>query len=133
MLDAAGDGVKFVDGCEISYGYKDAAQFEKEYAAMKTGLLPIVRNEEKYRQHFSFGFGLWMDKDWRKVGWDIDDFSKNYFTPEKFEASVRKALETADEYIWIYTESPKWWSKEGAPVKLPQAYAEATERARGAK
>jgi hypothetical protein len=129
MLDAAQEGVKFVDGCELAYGYKEAAQFEKEYAVMKTGLLPIVRNEAKYHQRFSLGFGLWMDKDWRKIGWDTSDFSKNYFAPEKFESSVRKALETVDEYVWIYTESPRWWSDERASVKLPQEYLEATRRA----
>ncbi|HEY6228133.1 MAG TPA: hypothetical protein VI282_13515 [Verrucomicrobiae bacterium] len=130
MLETAQDGVKFVDGCEIAYGYKEPAQFEKEYAAMKTGLLAIVRDEEKYHRHFSLGFGLWMDKDWRKVGWETNDFSKNFFTPQVFEGSMRKALDTADEYVWVYTESPKWWSKEGEPVKLPEAYREATRRAR---
>ena len=133
MLDAAQEGVKFVDGCELAYGYKEPAQFEKEYAAMKTGLLAIVRDQEKYRRHFSLGFGLWMDKDWRKVAWDTNDFSKNFFTPQVFEGSVRKALQTADEYVWIYTESPKWWSKEGGAVKLPDAYADAVQRAKDGK
>jgi hypothetical protein len=71
-----------------------------------------------------------MDRDWRKNGWDTNDFSKNYFPPEAFETSVRKALEAADEYVWIYTETPRWWSKEGAPVKLPTAYDAAVRRAR---
>ena len=37
---------------------------------------------------------------------------------------------TADEYVWIYTETPRWWSKEGGPVKLPKAYEEAVRKAR---
>jgi hypothetical protein len=71
-----------------------------------------------------------MDQDWRKNGWDVDDVSKNYFTPETFETSVRIALATADEFVWIYTETPRWWSDLGGPVKLPPAYAEALRKAR---
>ena len=71
-----------------------------------------------------------MDHDWRKNGWNVEDVSKNYFTPEAFEASVRGALATADEYVWIYTETLRWWSDKGGPVKVPPAYAEALRRAR---
>jgi hypothetical protein len=120
-----------VDGHELSYGYKDDARFAAARRTMETGLLPIVRDTDKYRQTTSLGFGLWMDRDWRKNGWDVDDVARNYFTPEGFETSVRAALNHADEFVWIYTETPRWWSKEGTPVKLPKAYDEALRRARG--
>ena len=41
----------------------------------------------------------------------------------------RKALQTADEYVWIYSESPHWWSKNSTATKLPTAYDEAVRRA----
>lgn len=129
MLEAAHGRVKFVDGNELAYGYKEAERFTKSYQAMKRDLLPFVRDPEKYARHFSFSFGLWMDRDWRKHGWATNDFSKNYFTPQTFEASTRKALELADEYVWIYTETPRWWSKDG-PVKVPPAYDAAVRSAR---
>jgi len=34
--------------------------------------------------------------------------------------------------VWIYSETPRWWSPEGKPIKLPQAYDAAVRRARGA-
>jgi hypothetical protein len=71
-----------------------------------------------------------MDEDWRRQGWDEQDVTKNYYTPAEFEASVRRALEVADEYVWVYTETPRWWSADGKPVKLPPAYEEALRRAR---
>jgi hypothetical protein len=43
---------------------------------------------------------------------------------------VRQALALADEYVWIYSETPRWWSKEGKPIKLPEAYEAALRRAR---
>jgi hypothetical protein len=33
-------------------------------------------------------------------------------------------------FCWIYTETPRWWSDKGGPVKLPPAYAEALRKAR---
>jgi hypothetical protein len=134
MLDAAKPGDKLVDGCELAYGYKDPAQFDKMYKTMHDGVLPFVgADPRKYRQAFSMGFGIWMDNDHRKVGWNTDDHSKNHFTPEQFERSARKAIERADEYVWIYTEMPRWWSSEndGGPVKLPAEYEKALRKASG--
>lgn len=50
---------------------------------------------------------------------------KNHFTPDEFEAAVRAALQRSDEYVWVYTEQPRWWTNE----KLPAAYVEAVEQA----
>jgi hypothetical protein len=74
-------------------------------------------------------FGIWMDNDWRNKAWDEKDFAKNHFTPEAFETSVKLALERADEYVWIYTETPKWWTASGVADKLPKAYEDALRRA----
>jgi hypothetical protein len=131
MVEVAKDGSKLVDGHELSYGYKEPARFEAAYKMMSQGLLPIVGVDPgQYRRAYSFGFGVWMDQDQRKHGWNVEDFSKNYFTPEALEKSVRKALETSDEYVWVYTELPRWWSDTGGPQKLPNAYSEAVRRAR---
>jgi hypothetical protein len=130
LIDAAEGTTKVVDGYELSYSYKDRSKFAGAADLMKKDVLPIVADPEKYGRVVSAGFGLWMDYDWRKTGWDVDDPAKNYFTPEAFESSVRAALEVADEYVWIYTETPRWWSESGKPAKLPVAYVEAVRRAR---
>lgn len=133
MVDAARGRTRLVDGHELSYGYRDEARFAAARRTMETGLLPIVREPEKYRRIVSLGFGVWMDHDWRKNGWDVNDVSKNYFTPDAFQASVRAALKHADEFVWVYTETPRWWSKEGTPVNLLKAYDESLRRARGVR
>ncbi len=130
MVESAKGQTRLIDGHESSYGYKDPSRFPIAYSAMKEDLLPIVNDPLKYHQVFSFGFGLWLDQDWRKLGWDENDLSKNYFPPEVFEASLGQALLVADEYVWIYTETPRWWSAEGHATKLPPAYEAAVRRAR---
>jgi hypothetical protein len=132
MVEAASGRTQIIDGYELSYGYKNTEQFATARKAMKEDLLPIVRDPEKYRSVFSLGFGVWLDLDWRKYGWDIADFTKNYFTPSTFETSVAEALRAADKYVWIYSETPRWWSLEGRSVKLPADYDSALRRARSA-
>ena len=129
MLEAAKEDVRFVDGHELSYGYKEPKQFAAAYKMMKEDLLPIVADPTKYAKQFSLGFGIWMDNDHRKKGWSTNDFSTNYFSPEAFEKSCKAALETSDEYVWIYTELPRWWTKDGGPEKLPSEYDAALKRA----
>jgi hypothetical protein len=130
MVEAVRGRSKLIDGCELSYGFKRRDSFVQASHTMQSTLLPIVAAPEKYRRAFSVSFGVWMDKDWRKTGWNTNDFSRNYFMPHAFEASVRTALETADDYVWIYTETPRWWSAEGHPVQVPPAYEGALRRAR---
>jgi hypothetical protein len=130
LIDAARDNTRIVDGYELSYGSKTKARFDAAYQLMKQDVLPIVANPGKYAQTVSAGFGLWMDLDWRKNGWDPVNPSRNAFTPEAFEASLRWALERSDEFVWIYTETPRWWSEQGTRLNLPDAYEKAVRRAR---
>ncbi len=131
MLEAARGKARIVEGNENAYGYRDVERFPASYRLMREGLLPMVADPAKYARVFSFSFGIWMDGSWRQFGWHTDDFTKNFHTPETFQALVAKALEVADEYVWIYTEQPRWWSyPDGRPVNLPAAYEAALRRAR---
>jgi hypothetical protein len=56
----------------------------------------------------------------------VTNFSKNYFSPGEFETAVRSALQVSDGYVWIYSERPKWWTKE----MLPEVYVDALVKAR---
>jgi hypothetical protein len=131
MVEAAGGGTRLVDGYEPAYFHEgDTTTFVAAYRTLTEGLLPIVADPVAYRRRLSVGFGLWLDVEWRTRGWNGADGRKNFYTPEAFEASVRAALEAADEYVWIYSETPRWWSEAGHPVDLPAGYGEALRRAR---
>ncbi len=128
MLDVCTPQTKIVDGWEGAYRYKKQEQFTEAYERIKVKLADLSADPEKYRRHFTAGFGIWMDANWRKVGWHTDDLSKNFFSPVEFEKSVRLALQRTDEYVWIYTEKPRWWTNQ----ELPPAYVEALKKAREA-
>lgn len=126
MFDACTPQTRIIDGWEGAYTYKTKKQFQQAYDAIKAKLAALAADPEKYRSRIEAGFGIWMDCNWRQKGWHTDDFSKNFFKPEEFETSVRLGLEVSDEYVWIYTEQPLWWTNQ----RLPQAYVDALTRAR---
>jgi hypothetical protein len=120
MADARRGETRLVDGFELSYGFRDPKRFDEALARVRS-LEPALEA----------GFGLWLDHDWRKNGWDVDKPAANYFSPEAFETAVRAALERSDGIVWVYTETPRWWTADGrGPVKLPAAYVEAIRKAR---
>jgi hypothetical protein len=126
MLDACSKDTTIVDAWESSYSYKEPRQFEQAYETIKKKALDWTAVPEKYRSQVKAGFGLWMDNNWRRKGWNVKDFSRNHFTPAEFETAARTALGISDKYVWIYTEQPRWWTRE----KLPQAYVDALANAR---
>ncbi len=130
LVEGARGKTRLIDGYELSYAYRGKDQFERGFRLMKEESLPIVGDPARYREVFSSAFGLWLDNDWRANGWNESDPSKNYFSPDGFGATLRAALERTDEYVWIYSETPRWWSPMGGRVKLPDAYDRAIRASR---
>src|SRR5262245_58667120 len=125
-LDACAWETVLVDAWEFAYPYKERKQFEQAYETITKKALDWTAAPGKYKTQVKAGFGIWMDH--KRKGWDVGDFSKNYFSPAEFETAVRSALEVSDGYVWIYSERPKWWTNE----RLPREYVEALAKARKA-
>jgi hypothetical protein len=131
MVDAADGNTHIIDGYEFSYGFKDVSRFPVARETMNSGVLKVVADAARYKQFFNCAFGVWLDEDWRKKGWNEQDPQKNFYSPTDFQRSVRSALQSSDRYVWIYTEQPRWWTAEGAPAKLPPQYEQALRAAAG--
>ena len=121
MAESRKGQTRLIDGYEPSYGYRDTTKFD---AALELIRLSTPKLEA--------GFGLWLDYDHPKYGWNTIEPARNYFTPETFETSLRAAFERSDGIVWIYSETPRWWTKDGGAVKLPPAYIEAIRKAKQA-
>jgi len=132
MLEASHGNARLVDGHEMSYGYRDAGAFAQAHEAIRLKAAGLAADRLKYQNVVSAGFGLWLDYDWQKKGWNTAELDKNYFSPDRLEASLRAAVEQSDEYVWIYSEKPRWWSEKGGAIDLPPAYVETVRRVRRA-
>lgn len=125
LMEAADERAKFVDLCEFAYGFKGRQQFLEAYHSIVNKAAAFSLFPELYRGKIRVGFGLWLDNGGRER-WDVNDFSKNYFSPDEFRRSLQMALEISDEYVWIYSQVPKFFP----PEHLPEAYLKAIERTR---
>lgn len=122
MVAVASPRVRFVDGHELSYPFRDRAQFTAKADSMRHGVRRLAAEPERYTRRLSRSFGIWLDFDWRHRGWDAQDPTRNYFSPEVFARAVQAALDHADRYVWIYSETPRWWGPEHGTQHLPAAY-----------
>ncbi|MGH7411956.1 MAG: hypothetical protein ACREJ6_12975 [Candidatus Methylomirabilis sp.] len=59
--------------------------------------------------------------------------SRHRVDPSLFGDAVASALELTDQYVWIYSEEPKWWtSARPDGENLPAEFVQAIEQAREA-
>ncbi len=111
-----------VDGFELSYGFKEPAQFAAARRLVYTDVLPIVGAREAYGRRLRLAFGLWLDYDWRRLGWHNHRLVDNYFPPESFGRAAAAAKFAADEHVWVYSERVRWWTSAGSDPQVPAAY-----------
>ncbi len=128
MMEAADEKAKFVDLCEFAYGSKERHQFLEAYHSIVNKAVAFSLLPELYRSKIRVGFGLWLDYNSTRQPWDVNDFNKNYFSPSEFQNSLQTALELTDEYVWIYSQQPRFFP----PSNLPNAYLQAIKQARKA-
>jgi len=130
IIEAASGHTRVVDGFELSYGYREPAQFAEARRVVHQDVLPMVGAPDAYRQRLRLAFGLWLDYDWRRHGWNAGDPERNYFSPAAFETALRAALLESDDFVWLYAETPRWWGGRDAGAQVPEAYVSALRRAR---
>lgn len=123
MLSGAKGDTKLIDGFEYSYPFKSDWQFREARETLTSKLLPLVKDVEAYKRHVSAAFGVALD--YRGGSWSAIDLAHNYFPPDKFAASVQYAMNASDEYVWIYSERPRWWNHSKIEERVPPAYVEA--------
>ena len=128
IFEAAPPSVRLVDAGEGSYHFKHLAQFQKAYETVRENASSLSAVPGRYKARVEVAFGIWVDADWDKIGWHRDDLNKNFFSPRDFETSVSHALETSDEYVWIYTQKLNWWTGKNLPFAYVEALNAAKER-----
>jgi hypothetical protein len=125
MLETAAPETRFVDGFEFAYGFKDRSQFQEGRQAIRRDVLAMTAAPDPYRERVGVGFGLWLDHGGKKH-WHVARYSENYFSPAELRAAITHALSLSDRYVWIYSQTPRFFP----PRDLPDAYVEAIRAAR---
>jgi hypothetical protein len=128
MFDAAGDKTIIIDGNEHAYYYTDVCQYLDAYHFVYQDALYLVDPAlwTKYRTNVQSGQALYLDYYFNLR--NMKDPSL-YLPPvdhaKWFEHNVYNALNTADEYVWCYSEHMDWWKGN-----VPPGSVEAMQSAR---
>ena len=119
---------QIIDGWEMSYVKRTREDFLRAYWWIECGALPLCRVPEEYRRKVRVAFGIWPDPNEVEdspYAWDPQDFSKNYHTPGSLRSVFRAALETTDEYIWLFSGQIDFFTGENWPEPYREALLDA--------
>lgn len=140
ILDAIAPGVTFVDGNEDAYFYTAALDFYRSYHTLKRDALALVapENRAKYAAQFQMGHAVSVDYTSGRWGDAIGSFPDylrkraRALTSEQqaqwFEHNVFHALQSADEYVWVYVEDLNWWEGRNIPLGFAEALVSAKRK-----
>jgi hypothetical protein len=118
FLEAMPSEAILVDGYEQAYPFKEQRQFAGGYRRIQEAI-KLSAVPEHYRKKVKVGFGLWLD--YRNQA--------NYFKPDEFQRAVSSALKVSDGYVWIYSQSVRFFPLSGIASSYIDAMAEARRQA----
>lgn len=118
LIEALPPSGQLIDGYEPAFSFKQQRRFLDGYKKIRAART-LSAFPELYDEKVTAGFGLWIDY----------NKNPNYFTPQEWERSVRDALQTSDEYVWIYSQGVGFFPSSG----IAPAYIDAMTRARAEK
>lgn len=126
MLAECLPGAKIIDGYEHAYGFRTRIAYEEAARFIREKCKSASLAADKWDQHLSVGFALWMDLGDRQQPFDLENFENNFYTPEAFKHALAAALAATEEYVWVWHERVNWFTGRN----LPPAYLEAFYAAR---
>jgi hypothetical protein len=126
MLEAASNGVKFVDGNEESYYYLRTKDFDEARAYSKKELVVQIRPDlrVKHNKQVQFGNAVFLDgimnlhRSARFFGY----YLKNDTDRQNMIArNTYHSLRSSEEFVWVYNENMDWWKPNSVPAGLEAA------------
>ena len=119
MLDVAGPEVTLIDGNEYGFSLLTRGDYTNAYVNVKERKLALIdpKNHDTYRRQVQVSVPIFLD--------DIFGSHANgrwvgtWLTPDEkqqlFEHKLFHALDSVDEYVWVYGERPSWFGTPRVP------------------
>ena len=135
LVEAAGPEVRIIDGQEQAYGYLMPEDYFRGYHDIRQRALELVPRDlwGKYRDKMEAGVAIYANFQLAVQRTTTRYWVPHYMTAEQrlqlFEQNVYHALQTTDEYAWLYSEHMGWW-ESGHRVPTPAGALAAIRAAR---
>jgi len=137
MLEVIDEDVTYIDANEEAYYYTSALEYFEVRNIIFNDMRALIPPglHKKFKANYHIGHAV--STDYIAGNWaGLISFpyrlsaQGEVLSPEQralwFEHNMYYALKTSDEYVWLYTEKPNWWTGE----KVPEGFYEALQRAR---
>lgn len=140
IMEAIDEDVTFIDGNEEAYYYTSALEYFQARNIIFNEMRSLIPAglHKKYKANYYLGHAVSTDYiagNWAGVlnGFPLRLSAQGkVLSPEEkalwFEHNMYYALRTADEYVWLYTEKPNWFSGEQVPEGFLDALLRAKEK-----
>nr|CAA9242711.1 hypothetical protein AVDCRST_MAG63-2515 [uncultured Armatimonadetes bacterium] len=132
-IERRGSRSYVIDGVEAAYKYRGATEYKEARRAVQTRYKTVSSVPALYAKHVRVGFGKWLDAGGGSAAaWNAADVSRNFYSPQSWEQSLKAALDQTDEYVWIwsYGEGRIFPMSHNRAVNVPKPYLNAIWRAR---
>ena len=135
LIEAAGPEVRIVDGQEQAYGYLTPEDYFRGYHDVKQRALALVPPalQPKYRRKIEVAVAIFANYQLGLYRTSTPYWPAQYMSMENrlrlFEQNIYHALETTDEYAWLYSEHMGWW-ETGHALETPDGALQAIQGAR---
>lgn len=121
LLDAAPPTMTIVDGMEHSYPHSTEIAYLRRANASRNRALNLVaeENRQKYRAQVQAGLAIYMDaflvngKDVHSDVYTDPPLAEGETLADRLKQSAIDALETVDEYVWVFDERKRFWPTDG--------------------
>jgi hypothetical protein len=127
MFATLNDSAQIIDGNESSYYYLNDNDFSEANDYLRSGsryLFPEV--SEKANDRMMLGHAVYVDGVLDL--WNSPRFLGYYMADDEarlnlYRRNLYHALQTSDEYVWVYNENMNWWTGD-IPAGLEEATIE---------
>jgi hypothetical protein len=116
MLEAASPKVQMIDGNENAYDYTKSEEYYRASWLMHQGALVNIPEElrDKFRHTVRAGNAIYVDHVFATRERIFDGMTHEERL-QWFESNVYHALQTSDEYVWMWNEGMDWYNNPPAP------------------
>ncbi len=132
MIEASKGKTRLVDGHEMSYGYRESAAFTRAYDAIKRDASALASDRSAYHRLVSAGFGLWLDYDWPKNGWNTRTSKKTTSLQAASRQVFVRPLSNRTNMSGFIRKNRDGGRNEAGAIDLPREYVDVVRRVRRA-
>lgn len=122
MLEGCTPQATIVHSGEATYSHMTYAALKHYVDVQRIQTMRLTTVPALVKKHFRYATALWPDFRSDRDGFDMTNFARNHYTPEKLKHAFHNAMAASDKYVWTWDMKVHWWptyNATGANMRHP--------------